>query len=136
MGWSPTVTRLLTAAGTTTAVYSLFTRYELGVVKLLPMKAHLAMDAVQGGMLMAAGALLEDEEDDVRMALGAIGGFEIAVTALTQPRPPCPAGRYAGASHARPLTGTHGESYRAVHLPITRGEPESNYSRQLVGEDI
>ena len=40
--------RLAGAAGT---AYSLITDYELGAVKLLPMRTHLAMDVVKGAFL-------------------------------------------------------------------------------------
>src|SRR5215213_6565024 len=43
LGWSKTSTRLMDAAAGAATVYSLMTRYELGLVKVLPLKAHLAM---------------------------------------------------------------------------------------------
>ena len=87
MGWSKTVTRLLDCAGATAAAYSLMTRYELGAVKVLPMKAHLAMDAVSGGALIGAAMVLEDEDPDVRATLAAIGAWEIGAALLTRTVP-------------------------------------------------
>lgn len=84
LGWSNCVTRLLDASAAGTVVYSLLTRYELGVVKALPMKAHLAIDAVQGGALIGAAAFLEDEDPEVRATLAALGTFELGVTLLSQ----------------------------------------------------
>ena len=84
MGWSRQVTHLLDAAACTTVTYSLLTRYELGVVKALPMKAHLAIDAVQGGAMIGAAAFLEDEDPEVRATLAAIGTFELGVTLLSR----------------------------------------------------
>lgn len=84
MGWSNCVTRLLDASAATTVVYSLLTRYEMGVVKALPMKAHLAIDAVQGGALIGAAAFMEDEDPEVRATLAALGVFELGVTALSR----------------------------------------------------
>src|SRR5688500_20088465 len=69
MGWSNCVTRLLDASAATTVVYSAMTRYELGLVKALPMKAHLTMDAIGGGALIGAAAFLEDEDSEVRATL-------------------------------------------------------------------
>jgi hypothetical protein len=41
-------------AGAAATAYSAFTDYELGLVKALPMKAHLALDAAGGGLLAAS----------------------------------------------------------------------------------
>lgn len=84
LGWSRQVTHLLDAAACTTVAYSVLTRYELGLVKALPMKAHLAVDAVQGGAMIGAAAFLEDEDPEVRATLAAIGTFELGVTLLTR----------------------------------------------------
>jgi hypothetical protein len=73
---------LLHGAGAGAALYSVFTNYERGLVRVLPMKAHLALDALSGGMLLGAAAMLDDEEDEDRAALAAVGVFEI-VAALT-----------------------------------------------------
>jgi hypothetical protein len=77
LGWDDKVTHLLDAAAAGTVVYSLLTRYEMGAVKALPMKAHLSMDAVQGGALIGAAAFLEDVDPDVRATLAALGMFEL-----------------------------------------------------------
>jgi len=84
LGWDGKVTHLLDAAAAGTVIYSLMTRYEMGAVKALPMKAHLAMDAVQGGTLIGAGAFFEDEHPEVRATLAALGVFELGVTLLSQ----------------------------------------------------
>ena len=88
MGWSPCVTRLFAAAGGAAMVYSLMTKYELGLVKVLPMKAHLAMDAVSGAALIGAGLMLEDEDPDARAALVGAGAFEIVAAVSTQTTSP------------------------------------------------
>ena len=84
LGWSRQVTCLLDAAACTTVAYSVLTRYELGVVKALPMKAHLAIDAVQGGAMIGAAAFLEGEDPEVRGTLAALGTFELGVTLLSR----------------------------------------------------
>jgi hypothetical protein len=84
LGWRGTPARLLEGAGAGAIAYSLLTNYELGVVKALPMKAHLVLDALSGGMLIGAAAMLADEEDDVRATLLGIGLFEIAAALTTQ----------------------------------------------------
>lgn len=87
MGWSPTVTRLLDASALGAVAYSLITKYEWGAIKAMPMKAHLTLDAVSGGMLIGAAALLEDEDPDVRATLGALGAYEIGAALLSQTNP-------------------------------------------------
>jgi hypothetical protein len=82
LGWTGAPARLLETAGVGAIGYSMLTNYELGLVRLLPMKAHLALDALSGGMLIGAAAMLDDEDDDVRATLAGIGLFEIAA-ALT-----------------------------------------------------
>ena len=87
MGWSRDVTRLLDAAGTGATGYSLVTNYEMGVVKALPMKAHLALDALSGGALIGAALVMDDEDPEVRATLAGIGVWEIAAALLTRTTP-------------------------------------------------
>jgi len=91
LGWSEKVTRLLTGAAVGTVGYSLLTRYEFGLIKLLPMRAHLALDALSGATFCAAPLLLPDEEDEVKQALVGIGLFELAAALGTEPEPRRPA---------------------------------------------
>jgi hypothetical protein len=88
LGWSGAPARLLEGAGAGAIAYSMLTNYELGVVRVLPMKAHLALDALSGGMLIGAAAMLDDEEDDVRATLAGIGLFEIAAALTSQTTSP------------------------------------------------
>jgi len=53
----PASSRALRAAGLAATAYSLLTDYEFGLVRVIPMPAHLAMDATSG-VLMAASPLL------------------------------------------------------------------------------
>ena len=87
--WGPRVTRLLSAAAAGTLLYSLLTRYELGVKKILPMPAHLLLDAASGALLCSAPALLPDEDGSVSAALVGLGAFEIvgAMTTKTESIP-------------------------------------------------
>ena len=50
--------RLLRAAGAGTIAYAALTKYELGVAKVLPFRAHLAIDAASAGGMLAAPWLL------------------------------------------------------------------------------
>ena len=109
LGWGPCATRLLDASAAGTVVYSLLTRYELGVVKALPMKAHLALDAVQGGALIGAAAFMEDEDPEVRATLAALGTFELGVTLLSRTQ-----------TDAQEQSAKHGFDQRDVSMPQAR----------------
>ncbi len=87
LGWSQGVTTLLTVAGGSALVYSLLTRYELGLVKVLPMKAHLALDFMSGATLCAGPLLFPDEETSVKGALIGLGLFEIGASLMTETEP-------------------------------------------------
>jgi hypothetical protein len=84
MGWSRQVTMTLDAAGASATAYSLMTDYELGAIKALPMKAHLTLDALSGGALIGAAVMMDDEDDEVRATLAAIGAWEIAAALLSR----------------------------------------------------
>ncbi len=84
LGWKGTPKYLLEGAAGTAALYSACTNYELGLFKALPMKAHLAMDAASGCMLIGSALLLDDEEPEVRSTLVGIGLFEIFASLTTQ----------------------------------------------------
>ena len=89
MGWSRPVTTLLDVAASSATAYSLLTDYERGLVKALPMKAHLTLDALSGGTLIGAAMIMDDEDPEVRATVAAIGVWEIAAALLTRttPRP-------------------------------------------------
>ena len=83
----PFVTRLLTGSAILTTLYSLFTNYEMGLFKVLPMKTHLSLDAVQSAALAAAPiAFAPDKKTALPLLLG-ISIIEAAVTMNTQSRP-------------------------------------------------
>jgi hypothetical protein len=83
MGWSPQVTRLLTAAGMGGLAYSLLTDYEMGALRLLPMKGHLAFDYASAALLGTAPVWL-DEEPEVNAALVGLGLFALVVALNTR----------------------------------------------------
>lgn len=87
LGWSQPVTRLLDTMALTTLGYSLVTRYELGPIKLLPMKGHLALDAMSGALFCAAPLLFPDEDTSVKATLVGIGLFEIMASLTTESQP-------------------------------------------------
>ncbi|HSK40853.1 MAG TPA: hypothetical protein VK943_13890 [Arenibaculum sp.] len=82
LGWPARLRRPLDAAAAVTVGYSLCTDYELGAVCLLPMRTHLALDALQGTAFCIAAAALP-EERRVRGLLAGYGAFCLAAAALT-----------------------------------------------------
>ena len=87
LGWDQKVTTLLTGAAAGTLLYSALTRYELGVVKLLPVPAHLTLDGASGALLCAAPFLFLNEKPPVSAGLVGIGLFELGASLLTQTSP-------------------------------------------------
>ena len=82
-GWSGAPRALLTGSALLTGMSSALTRYELGLVKILPMKGHLALDLVQAASFLAAPRLLRDEDSEVRATLAGLGVFSVAAALLT-----------------------------------------------------
>jgi len=50
----PAASRVFRAAGLAAVAYSLLTDYEFGLVRVIPMPAHLAMDAASGALMAAS----------------------------------------------------------------------------------
>src|SRR4051794_22201808 len=78
--WLPVV------LGAGVIVYSLLTAYELGLVPLIGMPAHLIMDAA-GGLLLAASPWLFGFADTVWMPFVILGVAEVGAAVITRTRP-------------------------------------------------
>lgn len=87
LNWHPLVVTLLTAFGVATLLYSLLTRYELGLVRLLPMGVHLVLDFLSGGLIIVLGLALDNISMDQRVALILIGALELFVVLLSRSDP-------------------------------------------------
>lgn len=87
LGWSSKVTGFLNTMALGTLGYSLITRYELGPIKLLPMRGHLALDAMNGALFCAAPLLFPDEDSTVKATLVGLGLFEIMAALTTETEP-------------------------------------------------
>ncbi|WP_426958704.1 DUF4336 domain-containing protein [Muricoccus radiodurans] len=87
----PAVRAALRAAGAYHTAYSLVTDYEGGVRPLIPMRQHLALDALGGVSLVAAGLLMGSEARGGRALLVGVGLTELAVVALSHDVPRVPA---------------------------------------------
>ena len=84
MGFSQTVTNGMTAVALVKLAYTLLTRHEGGVMKVLPMKAHLAMDVAGGAMLCALPFASEDADETEIGVCCALGTFDIVAAPLTE----------------------------------------------------
>jgi hypothetical protein len=84
--WPQPEAMIFMVLGAAALVYSLITRYELGVFKLLPMTAHLVLDLLSGLALVAL-PFLGFVAPDLRPWFWAFGAFEIVVALLTSTRP-------------------------------------------------
>jgi hypothetical protein len=82
--WDARATRVMTAAGAFATGYALLTRYPLGAIKVLPMPAHLALDAVFDASVLGASALLNDEDASVRGVMAGLAAMGSAVALLTR----------------------------------------------------
>jgi hypothetical protein len=81
-----TPARLSRAFAITALVNTLMTRAEWGAVKILPFKAHLAIDAATGVTALAAPWLFGFSKDRrARNTFLTIGITELVVTLLTRP---------------------------------------------------
>ena len=87
LGANAEATRIFDAVAATGAVQSVMTDYETGLVKVMPMQAHLAMDGMIGVGLIGAAALMTRQPPEVRLALLGAGLFAIATAAMTDPIP-------------------------------------------------
>jgi hypothetical protein len=67
-------------------LYSVLTRYELGLFKVIPMPAHLGLD-IAGGLVLAASPWLFGFSEQARIPFLVIGIFEVIVSLLSQTAP-------------------------------------------------
>ena len=76
--------------GIAAAVYSNLTDYELSVKNVIPMKLHLALDAMSGATLASVPFLTGAHKRGTRHWLphAAIGAFEIGMALFTEPQAP------------------------------------------------
>ncbi|MDQ4075675.1 MAG: hypothetical protein M3220_05430 [Chloroflexota bacterium] len=82
--WNPTVETLLLILGAGLLVYSLLTRYELGVWKVIPMGVHLVLDGLAGLILLGAAFALDDLDSGAFWVLILFGLLELGAALLTE----------------------------------------------------
>lgn len=81
-----TATLIPVMLGAGALIYSAFTDYELGVVKRLPMRVHLGLDAASG-LLLAAAPWLFGFADYVWVPHVVLGLVEVVAAATTSRTP-------------------------------------------------
>ena len=83
-----TAGKVLGIAGGIATAQSLMTDYELGLVKVIPMRAHLTLDAASGAMVAASPWLLGFAGNGTRYWLPhvIVGATEILAAATTKSR--------------------------------------------------
>src|SRR4051812_29743125 len=87
-GASERLKKATTAFALTKLGVSLLTRYEGGVVGVVPMKAHLAIDAAAGVALATLPLLSEEAESTGAAACCVVAALiDVAAAAVTDPQP-------------------------------------------------
>lgn len=82
-----TAAKLSRVAGVEVFLTSLVTRYELGLIPVLPFKAHLAADVAAGLLLMGAPFLFGfSGKRRARNFFVGMGAFSVAAGLLTEPQ--------------------------------------------------
>lgn len=87
LGAGPRFTRLMTAIALGKLGYGLLTRHELGVAKVIPMKAHLTLDVVAGAATSALPFVLDKDENPAVIACAVgLGLSDAAAASMTKTR--------------------------------------------------
>jgi len=76
-------TTLLIVLGAGTILYSLMTDYELGLIRILPMKVHLGIDLISGLLLIAAPWLF-GFSDEIVWPFLVLGFLEVGASLMTK----------------------------------------------------
>src|SRR4051812_20282517 len=84
---TPVTRRILNAVAAVAGTQSMMTDYEGGIVRVLPMRAHLMSDMVMGAGLISTAALMRRSPAVDRMMLAGLGAFSVALALLTRPVP-------------------------------------------------
>ena len=87
LGFNKPVTCAMQSLAVAKLAYALCTDHELGVVRKIPMKAHLVLDSIGGAGLAALPFLLDDDDDTAKAVCLTLGATDIVVGALTQTQP-------------------------------------------------
>lgn len=86
MGWTGEAAWIMMVLGVGVLVYSILTRYELGLVKVIPMNVHLIIDLL-GGLLLVASPFLFFTDPNARIWYIVLGVIEIGAALLSSNQP-------------------------------------------------
>lgn len=87
LDWPDSARWVMTILGVGVVAYSLITDYEQSVAKILPMSAHLALDALGGLVLIATPFVAGIDDNTVVTIMVLLGVFEIGAAMVTKTRP-------------------------------------------------
>ena len=87
LGFSDNSTAVMTFLAITVIIYSILTRYELGLIRVIPMRGHLGLDFVAAILTLAAPFFLQITNSAEIIAFTAIGLMELIVTLVTKTHP-------------------------------------------------
>jgi uncharacterized YccA/Bax inhibitor family protein len=82
-GWTGSQRWTLIALGAFAILYSLCTDYELGAVRLVPMRTHLLLDAVFGVLMLVLPWALNFSQDS-HLPMSVIGILALILTVTTK----------------------------------------------------
>jgi hypothetical protein len=83
---APQTARLMRGAGMAATASSMMTNYEAGLVRVMPMKGHLAVDFVMNAMLVASPWFLPRSERRYAAIPVAFGAMGLITGLMTQTR--------------------------------------------------
>jgi hypothetical protein len=86
--WNGRARKLAISGAVATLGNTLMTNFEFGVVKVLPMKAHLSIDAGEASALLSARKMLGEHEKWPARVLALMGAVESMVGAMTKTQSP------------------------------------------------
>ena len=93
LGWNKPATTALTVASGGLLTYSMLTRYQLGLIKVLPMPVHLTLDAMSGVALCSAPFLIpasKKQRPALLIGFLSFGVMELFFALFTKTQPEVP----------------------------------------------
>ena len=86
MGFDKTVTHLHDGVAGMIGTLAATTDFEPGLIKAVPMKAHLMIDGITGAALLGVAAMMDEEDCSARACTSSVGAFLILQALCTRTR--------------------------------------------------